>query len=656
MTATQNDIQRLIECCICCDYLTEVRETPCCHQLFCYSCILSWLQTSTKNCPRCRSTTLTEQMLTKNFVIQRFVDNLEFDCPNKLQGCPAKVPRSDLTKHKRLCQYSPEKLTNKNREKLEELQALLAKYKTGKTHVTDSAIFDLAKLFHSEHEYQYARECLQLIKDTKNLPEMVTLQAQIERDDSHYDKALELYTQAFSLANSTLERIEILLAKGHLYIETAQYGHAKDTLKEALDLLETENHPQRKAEILNAFGLVAKKCSDYDQAILAYNNALEIVDTNSDVWSEIISHLADIHRKKANYNEARDLYLKSLKQMEAIYGQNHPSIADIMNNLGMLLKKEGKYNEALDYLKQAIKISKHYYGEEHPSLGIYLTNIGDIYRKQGDFKTAEGTYKEALTSLEKAFGPNHIEIAEVLNSMGLVLKKRADYDGAEDYYTRAIQIVHNTFGHDQEHYKLGIYYNNLADLYRKRTQFDMALQLYQRALTSIEKTLGPQHSEAAEILHNIGQVQHQLEHFKEAIDYINRALIIIKKEFGDKHYKYGMFLNSLGLAYAMADDYTTAYVHMKQALQILLTTLGTNHIEVCDVYSNLGDVCMKLVAEFDHGKAKNKKQTDKQSKLDEAKKYYTEAQRIVQATFGAEHTKSKQFLSLLFIVDNYNSL
>jgi tetratricopeptide (TPR) repeat protein len=147
-----------------------------------------------------------------------------------------------------------------------------------------------------------------------------------------------------------------------------------------------------------------------------------------------------------------------------------------------------------------------------------------------------------------------------------------------------------------------------------------------------------------------------LENYKEAIEYINRALIIIKKEFGDKHYKYGMFLNSLGLSYAMLDDYKTAYVHMKQALQILLTALGHDHIEVCDVYSNLGDVCMKLVAELDQEKSKDKKQDDKQSKLDEAKKYYTEAQRIVQATFGPEHTKTRQFLSLLFIVDNYNSL
>jgi tetratricopeptide (TPR) repeat protein len=118
-----------------------------------------------------------------------------------------------------------------------------------------------------------------------------------------------------------------------------------------------------------------------------------------------------------------------------------------------------------------------------------------------------------------------------------------------------------------------------------------------------------------------------------------------------------MFLNSLGLAYAMLDDYETAYVHLKQALQILLTALGTDHIEVCDVYSNLGDVCMKLVAEYDQEKQKKSKNTnDKQTKLEEARKYYTAAHRIVQATFGADHTKTRQFLSLLYIVDNYNSL
>jgi len=115
-----------------------------------------------------------------------------------------------------------------------------------------------------------------------------------------------------------------------------------------------------------------------------------------------------------------------------------------------------------------------------------------------------------LICLEKSYGPNHIEVADLLNSMGLILKKRADYEGAQKYYERAIKIAHETFGYDQDHYKLGIYYNNLGDLERKRTHFDAALQLYHRALTAIEKTLGPTHSEAADILHNIGLVQHQL--------------------------------------------------------------------------------------------------------------------------------------------------
>ena len=115
-----------------------------------------------------------------------------------------------------------------------------------------------------------------------------------------------------------------------------------------------------------------------------------------------------------------------------------------------------------------------------------------------------------------------------------------------------------------------------------------------------------------------------------------------------------MFLNSLGLSYAMINDYKVAYIHVKQALEILLHSLGSNHIEVCDAYSNLGDICMKFAVELDQ--EKQKLQSEKRSKLEEAKNYYLEAQRIVHFTFGTEHTKSLQFASLLFIINNYDSL
>jgi len=261
MTASRNDIQRLIECCICCDYLTEVRETPCCHQLFCCSCIQSWLQKPTKNCPRCRSTTLTEQSLLKNIVIQRFVDNLVFDCPNKLQGCEAKVPKSELIKHKRLCTYTPEKLADKHHLKLEESRALLLKHKEGNAHISDNVLYDLAKLFHTERDYDHANECLQMIKDKTNSQEIILLQAEIARDTNQYDKALEYYTKAYTLVNSISQRIELLSARGHLLLKKAQYEEAKTVFTQAFDLLRPNDESKIKAEILNALGLIAKKSS-----------------------------------------------------------------------------------------------------------------------------------------------------------------------------------------------------------------------------------------------------------------------------------------------------------------------------------------------------------------------------------------------------------
>ena len=146
--------------------------------------------------------------------------------------------------------------------------------------------------------------------------------------------------------------------------------------------------------------------------------------------------------------------------------------------------------------------------------------------------------------------------------------------------------------------------------------------------------------------------------YKQAIVHINQALAIINKEFNDQHYKYGIFLNSLGLVYASMNDYDKAYVQIKQALRILLVALGVDHIEICDVYANLGDICMNRVAEIDtkpKNQQDNEETTEKQVKLGEAKKYYSEAHRIAKKTFGDTYAKTQETRTLLSIVDDYQT-
>jgi hypothetical protein len=53
----------------------------------------------------------------------------------------------------------------------------------------------------------------------------------------------------------------------------------------------------------------------------------------------------------------------------------------------------------------------------------------------------------------------------------------------------------------------------------------------------LEGTLGRMHSEVADVLCNMGQVQHQLARFKEAVGLYDASLQIVQAEFGTQHYK-----------------------------------------------------------------------------------------------------------------------
>mmetsp|Transcript_25841 Transcript_25841/g.36340 ORF Transcript_25841/g.36340 Transcript_25841/m.36340 type:complete len:698 (-) Transcript_25841:158-2251(-) len=669
----QELLQTLVECPICCDYLHGVHETPCCHTLFCESCIKSW-RSGRSTCPKCRSPFEISQC-TKNIPIQRLVDSIPVECPFKLNGCTARPPRSELEKHKQLCSFTNEKIEQVKQKRVQELNekmnalrmkvaeydAQQAKLNAGQRLEAQKKLcgdlFNLAQALYGVAQFKEALSLLEkaekfyeLTKTRESLEyaECLSLEALTNKELANYDNAFKLFEAGLKIAsklNNKPKEAEFLVHIGNLYVKLAKFAEATEKFNAALKMNQQDLGftSTKTAEILNSLGLVAKKCSEYDKAIQIYQDALNIVKKEDPLWSDITLNLADAYRKKGKYREARGLYISCLKHLEATCGDTHPQVAEVCNSLGMLDKKEGKYNEALKYYKTALRISQHFFGKNHPSVGMYLTNLGDIYRKQGDFKNAESTYHQAIATLEKALGRDHVEVAEVLNSMGLVLKKRADYDGAEQLYTRAIQIITKTFG--EKHYKIGIYLNNLADVQRKRGMYDEALKIYERALKVIEQTLGHTHSEAAEILHNMGLVQHQLGKYQEAITLYASALQIVKKEFGENHYKVGMFLNNSGLARAMVNDFKTAYDELKQALQILIACLGENHIEVADCYANLGDVCMKLLAE-----------SNQRAKVDEAKKYYTQASKIVHQAFGPDHTKSRQFDSLLFICDNYYDL
>ena len=82
VAAGEVDFQKLLECAICCDYLQQVNETPCCHNLFCKSCLVGWSK-SNSSCPGCRAKLQIAACLA-NIPIQRFVDSLPSTRPRPI--------------------------------------------------------------------------------------------------------------------------------------------------------------------------------------------------------------------------------------------------------------------------------------------------------------------------------------------------------------------------------------------------------------------------------------------------------------------------------------------------------------------------------------------------------------------------------------------
>ncbi len=99
-------------------------------------------------------------------------------------------------------------------------------------------------------------------------------------------------------AKSNPQRIELLLGSGYMHLEKAKYTEAQDKFIRALNLLPHNDQSQKKGEILNDIGLLAKKrydvCSfdflflififsfefQYDQVISNYNKALYLATSN----------------------------------------------------------------------------------------------------------------------------------------------------------------------------------------------------------------------------------------------------------------------------------------------------------------------------------------------------------------------------------------
>ena len=234
--------------------------------------------------------------------------------------------------------------------------------------------------------------------------------------------------------------IDDLLAKGHKFRDSGDYGKAITYYKKALLI-----DPKNFVALENLGNIYYNKIGNWVYAKKYYEQALLIDPKNSKI-SDYLSRISGFN-SEINYQEN-----------EQKNEQKNKEFNDLVSK-GDNFRDKGQYHDAENYYKQALQIN--------PADSNVLYSLGDIYEKLEDYENAIKYYNKALK-----INPNHIRAA--FSAGYIYYFKIENLDQGRYYYEMALKIdPKNSYVLDT----LGEIYEDLGD-------YEKAMKYYDRALES----------------------------------------------------------------------------------------------------------------------------------------------------------------------------
>ena len=74
--------------------------------------------------------------------------------------------------------------------------------------------------------------------------------------------------------------------------------------------------------------------------------------------------------------------MMEIQQREALYGPNHPNLADSLSNLAILYNQSGEYDKAQPLYERALQIYQTVHGPDHPDVAHTLTDLAVLHLEQ----------------------------------------------------------------------------------------------------------------------------------------------------------------------------------------------------------------------------------------------------------------------------------
>jgi CHAT domain-containing protein/tetratricopeptide (TPR) repeat protein len=252
-----------------------------------------------------------------------------------------------------------------------------------------------------------------------------------------------------------------------------------------------------------------------------------------------------------------------------------------------------------------------------------------ILLENKDYPEAEKFAREILKEVETIHGAESIQAAQVLDVLieSTLQKKKQVDDDSRVLIERAISIREETLGRD--HIEVINCLHNFAKLLSMMGAYAEARDFMEKALKIQEKKFGDEHLEVANTLIELGLIQKETGDLFESRILIERALTIRKKILGSEHRLVALAADNLAIVLILLGEYEQSKILLESTFPILQKVSSTEHPDMAFHLSVYGDL-MKHMGQ--HTKALN---------------CYERALAIREKVYGAEHLEVAYSLNSL---------
>lgn len=456
--------------------------------------------------------------------------------------------------------------------------------------------------------------------------ERLFLKAKLAERTLDYTQALQHITAALRVIDVNEQKTlfaNIRLLEANVHQKLIEFEKSEKIYSSLVEFAKTHHDRLLESTIKVHLSMLYFRVPDYTKSLAFSQSALSIYSKHnlndkkllSDIYHNYGSALEELDR----FDEAEEIYLKTLELDKSMFGDNHPTTAINFNLMSYFYHTMGLYPLALDYANKAIEIHKQfspYSGFEyvdalfnkahaHKALSEPRKAIAALLEADAIFKTflpeghanyinlynGLGVLYKHVTEFEKGAkflhkalkiglsdkASNRSNLASIYGNLGNIAVENEDYQLAEDYYYKRHEINIAIYGKASRHVSKSLL--SIARINRYKGDYEKALELADTAQKIALNAYPKDHTSLTGFYSQKALTYKQLNNVADAIVEIKEAIRIARKGYGDESFSTQGFNRILADLYLLQGKHQQAYDLAKVAYETQLKIVGEAHLE-----------------------------------------------------------------------------